>query len=100
MNTKHMHALIAALMIFCTADVLAMDKTDETIEQIKQNAVDQCIAGAEAKYGLAKVVSKPRKKKIGSNKGYAVKMKVGDNQKKVMCLAGRDGETKFYTGNI
>lgn len=91
MNTIRVLAAIA----FVSVSTGSIADGDAEVDAAKQAAVDTCMAAATERYGEARATSKPRKQHISGKKGYKISMKVGSRNKKVACIAFRDGETMF-----
>ena len=91
MKTMQSALILAGLCL--SANGFAAQPTD--VEKAKQDALNTCLAKATAHYGSAIASSKPKKKKVGKMRGYAVTLKVG-KAKKMRCLADANGKTIFF----
>ena len=69
-------------------------------DAVKQAALDACLAKAKVRYGSVSKNSRPKKKKLGNSRGYSYALRVGDHNKRIICHADANGETKFYSGNL
>ena len=96
MNTTRIVIIAVTLCLSNTSFSAEQSEVDE----MNQTALETCLDAARENYGSAEVVSKPKMKKIGRTRGYAVKMKVGAAKKTINCLADRDGETMFFKGQL
>ena len=93
---KIMRTTIAITTLCVSATCRAAQPT--ATDREKQAAQEVCLAKAIEHYGSATTSTKPKKKKIGNVKGYSFRLKVGEKNKSVKCLADANGETVFYGG--
>lgn len=68
-------------------------------EAAKQAALDTCLAKAKERYGSAFTNSKPKKRKVGKIRGYSYILRVGNRNKKMVCVADANGETIIFAGS-
>lgn len=95
---RNVRRVVLVFALSATAATFADDLSD--VEKKKLKAENLCVVEAKERYGAAEAITKPRKKKIGRVKGYALKIKVGAARKTVNCLVGKDGEFVFYQGKV
>ena len=83
---KTLPILVAIILV--PLSTLSMAKNEEA----KQSAFYACLAEAEKRYGIAKVISKTKKFRGGGNSGYKVDLEVGDRNREVTCVKRRKGK--------
>ncbi|RLA43881.1 MAG: hypothetical protein DRR42_21175 [Gammaproteobacteria bacterium] len=81
--------IVATLVSLSTASIA---DDDAKIEAAKQAAAETCMTEALERYDSATAISEARKYNKSGMRGYYVDFKVGKNNKKVRCIAQKNGK--------
>jgi len=81
--------IVATLVSLSTASIA---DDDAKIEAAKQAAAETCMTEALERYGSADATSEAKKYSKSGMRGYYVDFKVGKNNKKVRCIAQKNGK--------
>jgi len=96
MKTLKLTIILASILLASNSS--AAQETD--VEAAKQAARETCLAKAQQRYDSAEIVSRPKRKRIGGISGYGYQLRVGEKNRKVVCIASAEGEVKFFNGPL